>query len=137
MTHTAILLLGSNVPDRESRLDAAIDRLADVSVVTSRSQVYVSPDRSGLGEPYANIAVQCDTEMDIDGFREFAAQVETRLGRTPQSKSEGVMPVDIDLVEWDGRVVSPGDYASQQYRYCVERLPEHINERTQGALNNN
>ena len=126
MIHTAILLLGSNVPDRESRLEAAVDSLSDVSVITARSQIYVSPDRSGLGEPYANIVMQCDTQMDIDGFREFSAQVETRLGRTPQSKSEGVMPVDIDLVKWNGRVVSPGDYESQQYRHCMQSMSENI-----------
>lgn len=125
MNHTAILLLGSNLPDRENMLEAAIRSMAAVADITGRSHIYVSPDRSGLGEPYANIAVQCDTEMHIGELKDYISDTERRLGRTPQSKATGVMPIDIDLVLWDGQVISHSDYESPQYRHCMSVLPQN------------
>ncbi len=122
MTHKAVLLLGSNVADRESRLDAAIRHLEAIADVSCRSAIYVSPDRCGLGEPYANIAVQCDTALDVDAVKEYIADTERLLGRTSQSKATGVMPIDIDLVLWDGRVVSRHDYESSQYIHCISTI---------------
>lgn len=126
MKHSATLLLGSNVPDREEKLQAAVGGLEQVADVTARSHIYVSPDRSGLGEPYANIVLKCSTALSLGELRCYISGLERRLGRTPQSKSMGVMPVDIDLVVWDGNVVSEADYDSPQYRQCIERMPHEV-----------
>lgn len=132
MSHSVILLLGSNVSDREERLRMAVDELAGIVTVNARSEFYVSPDRSGLGAPYANIAVKCSVDMSVVQLSEHLAFIESRLGRTPQSKSMGIMPLDIDLVVWDEEIVSRSDYDTEQYARCVETLAH-----TDGFLNKN
>ncbi|MDE6334504.1 MAG: 2-amino-4-hydroxy-6-hydroxymethyldihydropteridine diphosphokinase [Muribaculaceae bacterium] len=135
MTHTAVLLLGSNLPHREKQLDAAVARMAAVTVITGRSSIYVSPDRSGLGKPYANMVIQCDTQLDISELRKYISDTERCLGRTPQSKTIGMMPIDIDLVLWDGKVISRSDYDSPHYLQCMSTMSLHMEQPIR--LNNN
>jgi len=122
MSHTATLLLGSNVPDRDWRLANAVAEITRIANILARSDIFISPDRSGLGAPYANIAIQCATELTCEQIRAAISGIETRLGRTPQSKLSGIMPVDIDLVIWDDTVVSKSDYDTPYFVHCASTL---------------
>ncbi len=109
MIHTAVISLGSNLPCSADMLADAASRLATVCRVVRSSGVYYGPDDTGRGPQYANAVIEIATSLSPDGFREFARGLEAAAGRTPESKSLGLMPLDIDTVIWDGEVVDPYD----------------------------
>jgi len=44
------------------------------------------------------------------------------MGRTPTSKSEGIIPIDIDLIFWNDKLASQ-DYERFDFvRYCINEI---------------
>lgn len=69
--------------------------------------MYETPDHTGLGLPYDNVVIACRPGLSYDLFCEKLKTMEDALGRTPSSKSTGVMPIDIDIIYWEGQLVDP------------------------------
>ncbi|MBJ2187268.1 MAG: 2-amino-4-hydroxy-6-hydroxymethyldihydropteridine diphosphokinase [Muribaculaceae bacterium] len=122
MIHEAILCLGSNTPCRRQAVEEAISRLATVARIESRSGECFSPDISGRGGEYLNVAVRCLTDLPLDEFSRCLSHFERLGGRLPESKSSGVMPIDIDLIVWDKAVVSPADHARPYFQAALSTL---------------
>lgn len=110
-SHTAVLLLGSNVDARESLLRSALSEIGRIAVCEAVSPVCYSPDVARLGNDYANITARFVTDLTLCDFCNVLAEIEQRAGRTPSSKYLGIMPLDIDVVIWDNSVVSPDDFS--------------------------
>ncbi len=118
MSHRAVICIGSNTPDADSLVTAAEKTLADIATVKRCSERYTSPDDTGRGADYLNMVMMLDidTDTDLATFRSRLAEIERELGRTPESKPSAVMPMDIDVVIWDNRVVSPYDFKKPYFR---------------------
>ena len=116
MNSEVVLCLGSNVADRRQRLDGAIHRLASRLTIRDYSEAVESADVSGLGRDYLNIVARCSTSLSLNDLRSLIAEIETIEGRTPQSKTSGSMPIDIDVVMYNGKVVSPCDFHRDYFR---------------------
>lgn len=110
MTHTAYICLGSNTPDCRQRIDRALQAIAHVGRITAVSESGMSDDITGRGAPYLNVVAGCSVTVEMPQMRDALDSIERSLGRTAASKPSGVMPLDIDIVVWDGHVVSPADY---------------------------
>ncbi len=119
MTHHATICLGSNCNDRRANIDAAIERIAAHCRVETVSEIHESPDVSGRGAPYLNCVVTVQSALDQQGLAALLSQCEAMGGRTPQSRATGIMPIDIDLVIIDGRIVSQHDYESPYFKLCT------------------
>ena len=37
-------------------------------------------------------------------------QIEQQSGRTPESKNNGIIPLDIDLLQWNDTILKPEDF---------------------------
>lgn len=109
MTHTAIISLGSNLPCATQIVEATAEVLEDVVDIEASSGVFVNPDDTGRGDDYANAVLRVRTHLSEERFMQVAREFEQAAGRTPELKASGVVPLDIDLVIWDGRVVSEHD----------------------------
>lgn len=109
MKHVAVISLGSNLPCAADILDDTCRRIAAVAAILRSSGCYFGPDDTGRGPRYANAVLEIVTDLTPDGFREFARGLEAAAGRTPESKLLGIMPLDIDVVIWDGDVVDTHD----------------------------
>ncbi len=122
MNSEVVLCLGSNVADRRQRLDGAIHRLAALLTIRDYSEAVESADVSGLGHDYLNIVARCSTSLSLNDLRSLIAEIETIEGRTPQSKTSGRMPIDIDVVMYNGKVVSPCDFHRDYFRQAYQLL---------------
>lgn len=107
----AFLGLGSNVASASSNISEAVERIrrADVEV-EAVSNVYQTQS------PYYNMVVRVRTDCPYEALRSLTKGIETEMGRTPQMKTLGVVPIDIDVVVYDGRVVRPTDYEADYFR---------------------
>ena len=120
-----IISIGSNTYDRAALVARAIDRIAQLCTILVRTDVYECPDESGLGSPYYNVLAAVDPlDQTLDILRADFKQIECALGRNEISKPSGVMPIDLDIVIWQGTVVDPRQYACQYFQKGLSLLPE-------------
>lgn len=132
MKHIAILCLGSNIGNARACLHQALEALDAVGCVRSASEAYTTPDDTGRGNAYTNMVVSLATESRLDRLCDFLHSLETAAGRIPASKAMAVMPLDIDIVVWDGTIISPYDYSRPYFTRGYARIqqlqPRHISE---------
>lgn len=108
--NNVVISIGSNSSDRQWQLDYAIRHLKSKFKSVSVSSIYESSAQNGKDAPYLNAVMVGETNMDLDKTTAFCKQWETLCGRTPASKLEGVIPIDIDIVVWNGDVVKETDF---------------------------
>jgi 2-amino-4-hydroxy-6-hydroxymethyldihydropteridine diphosphokinase len=98
---SGLLGLGSNVGDRDSHLQAAIDALSSVGVrVTAVSSVYdTDPVGEVLDQPsFLNACVLIETELEPLELLDVAKCLEAELGRASGGVRHGPRAIDIDIL---------------------------------------
>lgn len=114
--------LGSNDGDRELHLQNALNNLAEVCDNIYSSTHYASP---ALGEGkayYLNAVALVDypgTELELEkSLKHF----EVLEGRNAEARAEGRVPLDIDIVIADDKIVRPADYSRFFFKRGFEEL---------------
>lgn len=107
-----VLCLGSNAPDGKEKIKAAMSMLqAKGCRVLSSSPVYAS------SHGYLNQVVVIDpSQYDRAVLTALAKWTERQLGRRPEMKAAGQVPIDIDVVIYRGRTVRPADFSSPYFQ---------------------
>lgn len=116
MTHYAIICLGSNVADKEQRVAAAAAHFAGLMSNVTSSGMLISDDYMGIGECYANMVIRGATTLDLDSLIQESRRYEAANGRTNCSKPSGIMPVDVDIVVFDNRILKPQQYSRAYFQ---------------------
>lgn len=117
-----VVCIGSNTLSEEDFIGvlSPLSRCADIK---ASSSVSISPDVSSRSQlPYRNMVVRCVTSLPHEELRAFFSGIENDYGRTPLSKSSGIMPLDIDIVVADGIVISPDDFRQPYFRKGWEEI---------------
>lgn len=116
--HTAILCFGSNLSKAHAeRMIAEGLRLMEASAQTlSASDVY--PSSSG----YENMVAEMSTCLTYAELHSVTKRAEEALGRTPAMKAEGRVPIDIDIVYFDGEVKRQVDSVSAYFLQGMRML---------------
>lgn len=105
-----VICIGSNVACRRANIDYACKMLSDVCRDCITSGVYETDDDSGLGAPYLNMVVICRCIICREALQTMAKKLEKDCGRDECSKVRGEMPLDIDIVVWEGDVVDDYEF---------------------------
>lgn len=122
-SHSVVLCLGSNVHDRQGHLDRAVEALQPLLTGSVRmSTAYMTPSHSGFGAAYLNCVMIAQTSLTVAELTARIKAIEKDEGRTPQSKAEGHVPLDIDIVMYDGHILREADYAALHFRLGYSRL---------------
>ena len=111
----AVLSLGSNSIDREARMTNCIAWLRINSVPIKLSSVYNTSAINGKDPDYLNAVAEISTTLTHPELTKMLKDYERQCGRTPQSKSLGSIPIDIDIVMWNGEVLRPKDFAQYYF----------------------
>ena len=97
-----VISLGSNLGDRMSKLQGAVDSLADTPQVwvTEVSPVYETEpvDSPGDAGTFLNAVVLLDTTLPARVLLERAQAIETAFGRQPSEIRNAPRPLDVDLI---------------------------------------
>lgn len=108
--NSALISLGANTPDKEHRLTNAINAIERIATITARSPIYHSEaEGHKKSAPYANALLQIATNTDFDTLHDTFKLWERQAGRTPQSKLQGEIPLDIDIVVWNDNILRQSD----------------------------
>ncbi len=117
--------LGSNTDDREYQISQAIEHLQGSLSHCDVSSVYESEAFNGKDKPYLNAVVHGYSDMSYDDVIKDLKTWEADHGRSHVATVGGVIPIDLDLVIWDSRIMRPKDferhYFNQGYRELLAK----------------
>ena len=114
--NSIVLSIGSNSVDREGQMKNCIEWLKKILHKMELSSIYNSKASNGVDADYLNAVVKGFCDENYNTISSMLKQYETVCGRTPSSKSEGVIPLDIDIVIWDDEIVRARDYAQSYFQ---------------------
>lgn len=125
-SHTCLVCLGSNLCP-EVNMDKACKALTRMFPDIRWSPVIVSPDiRKIRSVPdYHNRVALFTTTMSMSSVRSCFKELERSCGRTSDSKSTGLVPLDIDLLRYGDTIFKSEDmhapYVLQGLNYLTRK----------------
>jgi 2-amino-4-hydroxy-6-hydroxymethyldihydropteridine diphosphokinase len=108
---TAFLGLGSNLGDRLTNLQAAVDTLQEEPGlrVTASSRVWETVPVGGPPQPdYLNAVIRVETDLSARDLLEVGRRVEARLGRVRKERW-GARTIDVDVLLFDEEEIQEED----------------------------
>ena len=117
-----VLCIGSNLEPRHARVSESIKKISFLLDAMRYSALYETPEIHGIGRPYVNVVVAGNCPLDLDNLNAQCKRLEEEAGRTPEARSRGDVPVDIDIVIWNGEVVRPNDARQHFFRIGAAQL---------------
>lgn len=105
-----IIALGSNeLP--ELHMEEATAELNNLfSSIHWSPAVYTEPIACLRPFPFLNRVAIAETSLDVEELHNVFKVLEKKLGRLSTSKQTGIIPIDIDLIQWNQQLLKPNDY---------------------------
>lgn len=112
---TCIICIGSNF-NPYINIQKAVIRISDLFPDTLWGKTVITipegSDNNALTPKYHNIAASFTTSMNLESIKTVFKEIEKACGRTPSSKTTGLIPLDIDVLIYDNKVIKPKDLES-------------------------
>lgn len=119
-----VLSIGSNSRDREWQIRHCIEWLRHTLSNVRVSTIYNSVAVNNRDADYLNAVMIAKTKKNFDDISALMKQYEMVCGRTPASKFQGEIPIDIDIVLWNDDVLRQRDFAQQYFQRGWQELKE-------------
>jgi len=121
---TILLSIGSNT-FAKTNIDKAKRMLAFLfpDIVFSEP-ILTEPEDDKYAYLFRNVLAKADTEMSPEEVIDKIKQTERAVGRTPRDKYLGRMIIDIDLIQYDNRILRPQDYERDYVQQLLPTLPD-------------
>lgn len=111
-----VLSLGSNLHPRKRRVREAIKWLHEKFNILRCSELYETPELHGIGSPYINAVVECRSDAEEMSFSRMLKEYEISAGRDHIARSLGIVPIDIDIVICDRKIIRPRDFQCEFFQ---------------------
>ena len=99
------LALGTNLGDRLTNFNAAIESFPTSIVHSQSSNIYETPPWGYTDQPaFLNMAVKCETDLDAASLLKRLKQIEVEFGRV-ESFRWGPRQIDIDILFYDDLIL--------------------------------
>lgn len=100
--HQVILSLGANY-QAEKNLPEAQKSLGQILFSPHYTDaIWTEPIASKRTDLYLNQLVKAQTELDFETLIKSIKEIEIQHGRTPEEREQGIVRIDIDVLEFDG-----------------------------------
>lgn len=118
--------MGSN-HEAESHLKKAEDALNEMfRDIRWGKIVRTRPEGAECGnKDYLNRIASFDTTLPERKVVEIMKAIEKDNGRTPDGKSTGIVPLDIDLLQYGTKVLRPHDFEKEYVRKSLLAFPQN------------
>ena len=101
MNHKVIISLASNF-GQEENLSEARRRLAQVlSALNFTAAIWTAPINSPRPDKYLNQLLHAQTTLSSAQTVEALKAIETTMGRTAEDRRQGIVRIDLDLLQYD------------------------------------
>lgn len=128
--HTCIICTGSNfnATHNLSRLEEILCPLfPDISWGEAVETVAenINSTQFLTFSSYINRAAAFSTSLNLDELNSAFKEIETKMGRNSEMRLQGLVPIDIDILIFDGVVVRPDDMKRNYVMLTLKSL-SHI-----------
>ncbi len=120
--NTVVLSLGSNSQERVNEMHKCMEWLCGRLSNVKMSQAYETPALNGIDDNYMNAVVTGMSGVDYEELNQCFKQYEKDCGRTAESKKNGVIPIDIDIVIWNDKIMKIRDFEQSYFQIGWEEL---------------
>lgn len=126
MSHNVVLSLGSNHGDRKANVLSAVEWAEAILDFCCVSSVYETEEIHGKGSPYYNCVIGGTVDVSYENLTESTKRYELDNGRDSRARNAGLVPIDIDIVVWDGEVIRPLDYSQNFFKKGYSEIEESL-----------
>lgn len=109
--NTLVIGIGSNSADRQQQMTEAMKHLKTLFCDVRVSSIYETPALNGKDASYLNAVAIANTDMELLEATSALKIWEKQCGRTPESKLQGSIPIDLDIVVWNDVVLREKDFS--------------------------
>ena len=110
-----ILSLGSNIGDKKSNLETAINQINKFSTIKKTSSIYESePILFKDQDNFFNLVLEIDYKKTVIELLETTKDIERRMGRKKTVKY-GPRIIDIDIVFFNNQIINSKDLVIPHY----------------------
>lgn len=117
-----MISVGANCGDRKGEVSAAIHWLGSLLKIEKASDIYETPCVGEDGRPYMNAVVSGTFNGPIEDLEKELKRYEVMVGRDLDCRDRGDVPVDIDLVICDGKIIKEWDSRQKFFRIGYDQL---------------
>ena len=112
--HRVVVSVGSNI-EPEANVSASEQVLSnETNLIDSADAIETAPVGYQDQPNFLNTAYLIETSLSHQAFNAFLKSVEDRLGRERGPIKSGPRTIDLDIIIWDGDVVT-SDYYDHEY----------------------
>ena len=105
MKHTVYIALGTNLGNRKTNLNAAIESLPPDVNVLAESHIYETPPWGYEDQPaFLNMVVKAETDLEPEPLLQYLKQLEVELGRESNFRW-GPRLIDLDILFYDDQII--------------------------------
>lgn len=116
------LSVGSNCGDRSTQVASGSEWLKSILQDSQISSIYSTGDCHGGPRDYHNAVVKGKTEFSPEQLEILCKYYEKCHGRNEDARKHGDVPIDIDVVKYDGKILRPKDYYQNFFRLGYDQL---------------
>ena len=109
MNHDVYISLGSNLGNRKSYLQQAIEAIAtQVGTIVDIAPIYETPSWGFSGEAFLNTCLLCRTHLPAEEVMAQLLRIEYSLGREriPNKKEYLSRTIDLDILFYDDKIIN-------------------------------
>ncbi len=123
--NTAVVMLGTNI-NHEENLSVAKSRLADFfEIIDQSSMLITKPIGKKYNTDFFNQAIKILSDEKCRETERHFKLIENELGRSAATNQKGIVPIDIDLIFWNG-VQKRSDYDKFWFvKQCVDEIKDN------------
>ena len=122
MSHVLISLASNH--EQQKHHSEARQALAEVlSAPLYTAEIWTEPEGTkAQGPQYLNQLVSAETLLNADELNLFLKQTELKLGRTDDMRRQGLVPIDLDLLQFDEQRYHLRDWQRSYVKRLLELL---------------
>lgn len=123
MSHVLISLASNH--EQQKNLCEARRALAQILAgQTYTEELWTEPEgkAAASGRRYLNQLVKADTPLDSQQLNEKLKQLELAQGRTDDMRRQGIVPIDLDLLQHDGQRFHQRDWQRNYVKLLLQNL---------------
>lgn len=117
-----VLSLGSNFGDRKASVASSLEWLGNFIGDFRSSSIYETPCAVRKGPDYLNAVVCGEFSGTLDDLQYLLKKREADCGRDESKKMRGEVPIDIDIVIADGKIIKEWDARQKFFIRGFEEL---------------
>ena len=118
-----LLSLASNRFQKSNLAKARVCLSKVISQVSYTSELWTEPMSSKRHELYLNQLAVGQTDLPLDEPNQRLKAIETNLGRTAQKRQLGIVPIDIDILQYEDQRLHERDWQRPYVTRLLDELP--------------